>query len=328
LSIFTTVICVVLWGIVTSLLSPSIARWMGQPALQPWLFWLPVPLMMMGLMQTFVGWLNFHKRYHAISGGRVVQATLASAINIAGGVWKSGSVGLLLGYMVGQIFAVLYFWQKTKLFWCDLRDANILKLARRYIDYPLYSAPAALLDVASSYAVIFIIGKFYSTEILGQFSLAHRLLLVPMVLVGGGVAQVFFQHVVECRKHGYSLPLFAILIIVAPTMFAFAFGETWRTAGEYARIVAFGYWIRLAVSPISTIFMAVGRLKTGTFWQVAYFISSYGVLGVAAWIHVSITQFLLLYMLEEITLYCLYFAMAYRVCDHAEMQKVEEKCAE
>lgn len=337
LSLFIIMISAALWGGGMAVFSPTIALVMGQPALQPWLIWLPLLLMMMGVMQTFVSWLNFHKRYHDIALGRVAQAIMTSAINIGGGVWQSGVVGLLLGYIIGLVCAALFFWQKAKLHWRDMRGANILELAHRYKDYPLFSAPAALLDVASSYAVIFIIGSFYSAEILGQFFLAHRLLLVPMILVGTGVAQVFFQHAVECRKQGvflypilinttgrlllYSFPLFVLFVILAPTLFAFALGETWRTAGEYARIVAFGYWVRLAVSPVSTIFLALDRLKTGTLWQVAYFVASYGVLGTAAWLQVPVTQFLLLYMVEEIALYLLCFFMAYRACNQDQGQK-------
>jgi O-antigen/teichoic acid export membrane protein len=337
LSLFAIAVSAVLWGVVMAFFSPTISSVMGQPALQPWLIWLPLPLMMMGVVQTFSSWLNFHKRYRDIAIGRVAQATMTAAINIGGGVWKSGAVGLLLGYVAGLACAALYFWRKASLRWRDMREANIPELARRYADYPLFSAPAALLDVASSYAVIFIIGSFYSAEILGQFFLAHRLLLVPMILVGAGVAQVFFQHAVECRNRGvslrpilintsrklllYSFPLFVLFVIFAPTLFAFALGETWRTAGEFARIVAFGYWVRLAVSPVSTVFLALDRLKTGTLWQVAYFVASYGVLGAAAWLHVPITQFLLLYMVEEFMLYSLYFVMAYRACDQTQLSK-------
>lgn len=337
LSLVAIAVSAILWGVLAAFFSPAVSGVMGQPALQPWLIWLPLPLMMMGMVQTFSSWLNFHKRYRDIAIGRVAQATMTAAINIGGGVWKSGAAGLLLGYMAGLTCAALYFWQKTKLHWRDVREANIPDLARRYAEYPLYSAPAALLDVASSYAVIFIIGSFYSAEILGQFFLAHRLLLVPMILVGAGVAQVFFQHAVECRSRGdslrpilintsrklllYSFPLFVLFVIFAPTLFAFALGETWRTAGEFARIVAFGYWMRLAVSPVSTVFLALNRLKTGTLWQVAYFVTSYGVLGVAAWFQVSISQFLLLYMAVEFMLYAAYFVMALRVCDQPELQK-------
>lgn len=318
-------------GIVSVVLSQPIANLMGLPELGAWMFWVAVPVFATGVMQILSNRLNWQKSYANIASARVIQNGSNAVTSLALGVTKTGGGGMLIGHVAGLWFADLYFLKKTRVNFQAFNQKEILVLAKQYLHYPMYSAPAALLDIASMYACIFILGRFYSKDILGQFSLTHRLLLVPMVFVGAAVAQTFYQRAAECYREGgdlrsllwatskklltYSLPLFALFVALAPAVFGFAFGASWHEAGDYARWVALAYWIRLGVSPISTIFMVVHRVKVGTLWQITYFCSSFTVLGLAAWVGLPIIQFLLLYAIHEAILYALYFWMALKVCN-------------
>lgn len=320
-------------GVGSALFSQPIAGLMGLPELGAWMFWLAVPVFATGVMQILSNRLNWQKSYAHIARGRVIQNGSTAATSLGLGVIKLGG-GMLMGHVVGLWCVVLYFLKKSKVDFRAFDRKEILLLARRYLHYPMYSAPAALLDIASMYACIFILGHFYSKDILGQFSLTHRLLLVPMVFVGAAVAQTFFRRAAECYRQGddlrsllwatskklliYSLPLFAMFALLAPALFGLIFGSSWHEAGEYARWLALAYWVRLGVSPISTIFMVVHRVKVGTLWQIIYFCSSFTVLSLAAWAGMQIMPFLLLYAVHEVLLYGLYFWMALKVCDSSK----------
>jgi O-antigen/teichoic acid export membrane protein len=323
----------VLLGVGAAVLSQPIASLMGLPELGAWLCWLAVPVFATGVTQILSNRLNWQKSYSQIARGRVMQNGSAAITGLGLGVNKLGG-GMLIGYIAGLWCAVLYFLKKTRLDLHSFDRKEISALAKQYRHYPMYSAPAAVLDIASMYACIFILGRFYSQDILGQFSLTHRLLLVPMVFVGAAVAQTFFQRAAECYREGddlrsllwatskklllYSLPLFAMFALLAPALLGLVFGAGWHEAGEYARWVALAYWVRLGVSPISTIFMVVHRVKVGTLWQIIYFCSSFTVLGFAAWTSLPIMQFLFLYAIHEAALYGLYFWMALKVCGSSQ----------
>jgi O-antigen/teichoic acid export membrane protein len=157
-----------------------------------------------------------------------------------------------------------------------------------------------------------------------------------MVFVGTAVSQTFFQKAAETYRQGaslryllintskklflYSMPVFLTIMIFAPDIFALGFGKNWRDAGNYASWVALAYWVRFSVSPVSTIFIVVNKLKVGTLWQIIYFFSSFVVLGIAAVMAVPIRAFFFIYAVHEIIIYTVYFLMAYRVCDSGKLE--------
>ena len=58
-----------------------------------------------------------------------------------------------------------------------------------------------------------------------------------------------------------ALPIFGILYIVIPGLFAFVFGEEWRVAGEYSRILIPYLFMNFLISPISSIPIILNKQK-------------------------------------------------------------------
>ena len=337
LGLFTSVITVLL--IFTS---ADIVSLMNVPDLEGWMPWIGAPIFGLGLLNTFMNRLTWQKKFNDISRGRVVQYSANTIVSLVGG-WalKAQGVGMLWGYVLGIAFSVGFLFYKINLnLYNSFNYKKIKSLLKRFIHYPFFATPAAILDVASMYACIFILGKFYPTEVLGQFSLTHRLLLIPMVLVGDAVARIFFQRATELvRQDGdlrallwntskklliYSAPFFIGLAILAPFLFKTIFGSAWVDSGMYARWIIPAYWLRLAVSPISTIFMVTHKIRLGSLWQFFYFCTSYSVLGAAAFLDLPVTVFLLVYAVHEMVLYGLYFLMANRACLNNSNLKIVE----
>lgn len=80
---------------------------------------------------------------------------------------------------------------------------------------------------------------FFSPTAAGLYALAHRVLTLPMSLVGGAVGQVFFSNAAEAHRRGHlgqlvnhlhsklvhiGLPPALILFLLGPELFAFVFG--------------------------------------------------------------------------------------------------------
>ncbi|RYZ85520.1 MAG: hypothetical protein EOP04_15795 [Proteobacteria bacterium] len=318
------------------LFAEPVAELLGHTSLVNEIRWIFIPLLATGMIQSYSLYLNWASKFGKISIGRVTQNLTTSATSLTLGA-KGFAGGLIWAQISGLMLSSIFFWKSSKLKG-DLPSWAQLKVtAKKYSQYPIFSAPAALLDTASMSACIFVLGRFYPQDVLGQFSLTHRLLLVPMVLIGTSVGQAFFQHAATNYREGakllpllsqtsrklllYSLPGFIVAFALAPDFFALVFGQSWRTAGEYTRIVAAGYWIRLAVSPVSSVFMVVHRVKVGTFWQVSYFCTSFIVLGSGAALQLPIKSFLILYTAHEVVMYGFFYWLARRVC----IQQKEER---
>ena len=64
------------------------------------------------------------------------------------------------------------------------------------------------------------------------------------------------------------IPIFGILFFIVEDLFAFVFGEVWRVAGEYAKIIMPLILIRFIAMPLSLTYIALERQKLALFMQI------------------------------------------------------------
>ncbi|WDZ96604.1 oligosaccharide flippase family protein [Herbaspirillum sp. WKF16] len=338
LSALVTLIGSVLIGCVTFAGADHIARFLGKSTLEPWVKWSALPIFATGIMQIYAIYFAREKKYPSLVRGRVLQSVATGLIGVVIGLGHYGFVGLLAGYVLGLVAAGIYFFRTLRWTMQGVSRLRLRVLLVRYRQYPLFSAPAALLDTATQSVVVFMLSRFYSSDTLGYYSQSHRLLIIPLALIGASVAQAFFQHASEQRRQKqplltllnqtslklliYSIPCFVLFVLLAPFMFELVLGKGWSTAGEYGRVVAVAYLVRLAVSPVSSVFLVVERVRVGALWQLIYFCCSFTVLTLVAWLRVPVKTFLIVYAVHEVILYGLYFAFARYVCKADDMKRL------
>ena len=125
---------------------------------------------------------------------------------------------------------------------------------------------------------IFILTAFFSSTIVGYYSIGLSVLQLPMNFIGSAIAQVFFQRISEASNQNVGeaskvvesileklvvIGLFPILLIavVGEELFTVILGAAWSEAGLYAQILAFPILIRFIFSPISTLFTVQRKLR-------------------------------------------------------------------
>jgi O-antigen/teichoic acid export membrane protein len=101
---------------------------------------------------------------------------------------------------------------------------------------------------------------------------------MPMGVVGGSIAQVFFPQAAEARRSGnldrLTLEMFQRLLaigfvpillitVVAPDLFAIIFGARWWIAGEYVRWLSLWLLFVFISSPLSNIYSVLERQREG-----------------------------------------------------------------
>ncbi|WP_449373489.1 oligosaccharide flippase family protein [Arthrobacter psychrolactophilus] len=126
----------------------------------------------------------------ALQSGGTGLAQLGLALAKIGGVG-----GLILGTIAGQTAAFLVLRHKARDVRVDLEESNetVANLLKRYRRMPLLNGPNALVDAVRTNGINIIIGIVYSGALLGQFFMAWKLLQLPLALINGALAQVFFQ---------------------------------------------------------------------------------------------------------------------------------------
>jgi len=242
--------------------------------------------------------------------------SLALAIPSNGLVNASITASLLAG-VVGLIYLFIFFRFRSV--------SNILVLAKKYIEYPLFLAPTSLLDtMALSLPVLFISGS-YGVDTVGYYTQIQRLLGAPIILLGVVAAQLFSKQCGELFRSERrskkllwktigllstaSLTLFFFSLLFGQTIFQYILGEAWKVDNRFLILALIPCLVRSTISPISYIFIAYQKIKYLVIWQVGYFIFTYGVLYYAA-STMQFENFLITYIILDVTMYLIYLILA------------------
>jgi O-antigen/teichoic acid export membrane protein len=241
----------------------------------------------------------------------------------------------------GALFAVLPMIPGINLVWGlvlsfvpgAVRSAGVLRgqpwgrvreAAWKFRRFPLYSLPGAMLDVAGTSAVIWIVTGAYGMGTAGQYSQVARLLGGPLFLVGAALFQVLLRTSSEHVRAGRGLqPLvsstawrllgMAFLVVLLTALFGerllgLLLGPGWRVDTLFLVLIVSAAAIRAAVSPLSSVLVATGRLGPLTAWQATYCVTS---LVALPWLagRAKFETFLWIFVGHEALLYGTYFLL-------------------
>ena len=266
----------------------QIVKLLGSPEIANWLYFIPITILLTGIYQSFNFYLTRKKFYKQIATNRVIQNSITGSTNIGMGIIGFGSAGLILGGVLGQFVSTLILanivWKKNKKKIEQIKKIKIYALSKRYIKLPKYNLPNALIDGFRLAGINILIAKFFTTSILGQFSLAWKMLQVPMALIGSSLSQVFFQKISSSKKSDLhlivkkfifkslfiSVPIFLLIYIYSVDIFIIIFGEKWKLAGEAASVMTPWLFLNFLTSPLSTIFITINKQEVLLIFSIVF----------------------------------------------------------
>ena len=144
---------------------------------------------------------------------------------------------------------------------------EVLAIAKKHIRQPLLSAPAIFANSFSYSLITMMINGLYGEAITGYYSLSVTLLGLPITLISGNMSKVYMRDAsTEYEQTGrfmkafkknffvlfaLSIPMFLLMYFVAPPLTAALFGEKWRMAGEYIKILSVMFTFRFITTALS-----------------------------------------------------------------------------
>lgn len=287
------------------------------------LYFIPLTLLLMGLLQGSTYYLNRHKKIGVLSKSKIFQSISNGTISIVSGVMNFGAIGLVVANIVGVFTSQVYQRVKGvrgKEFEVDRE--RMTRNLKKHKQYPLVNAPSTFFDNLAVQAPVFILLKFFSESVVGFYSLTVRVIGMPLGLISTSISQVFFSQVSELHRNNKSyrhiiiklakyLALVGLIPVIllslcGPTLFAGVFGENWYVAGEYARILAIGYYFKFVVSPLSMVFFINQKVKLLSIIQTTRALTTSIVLIVFA-ANFDVEIVFLAYTMHEVIFYLVYF---------------------
>jgi O-antigen/teichoic acid export membrane protein len=241
-------------------------------------------------MQTTLAYATSRNAFGKAAKAKIVAASGIAAAQVglllAGADGTALLAGQLLGLAAGLVAATLLL-DPPRPRLAMVPDAAQRHYLRRHQAFWRFSLPSNLLNVLVGQLPLFMIGARHGALAAGLYALTQRVLSAPVALLASSVLEVFKrQSVLDFQAHGncseaYNYTFKAlvllgvgpsiVLYLFSPQLFAWVFGESWRPAGELARILAPLYFLNFIASPLSYVFFVAGKQKLDLVWQLALF---------------------------------------------------------
>lgn len=262
--------------------APEIATFLNADELSPWLLYSPVVVWTYGMSIPCLFWLTRRKRFKDISTSEVITAgTTASSQILLGTVFKTDSPGLIIGNMLGRL---AYFGTMTFASFRQYRAVRPLDfsfrelggLLARYKNFPIYNLSANFLNAGARELPVLILGAFFAPSVVGLYSLANRLVTVPLTLIVTSTQRVFLPKAKEAlgrnRLDQVSIALLKrlallgiapalMLIVAAPELITVVLGDKWADAGSYVQFAAIWGVLAFLSNPYTEFFYVLERLR-------------------------------------------------------------------
>ncbi|PCH93469.1 MAG: hypothetical protein COB85_06975 [Bacteroidetes bacterium] len=262
--------------------SRTIVNIIQLPLLEPYLYFIPISVLLSGSYQVLNYWQIRNKEYGSVSAASVTSSVLNNGTKISiGFMGILGPLGLILGSLAGQISSVLVLLKQSfsSLFKKGKTDMSnkMRQNAIRYKNFPLVSMPHAFTDAVRELIIISLILYYFGGVTMGIYAFVVRILKLPIGMIGTSMSQVFFQEASEKYANGedviplikrtllplikIGLPVLVLFMYFADDLITMAFSEKWVAAGIYARILAPWLFFNFLISPITQVPNIVGKQR-------------------------------------------------------------------
>ena len=276
-----------------------------------WLYFVPITVFFTGTYNVLNYFYNRHKLYKDVANATIFKSIVLAIMQLSIGALKGGVLGLIGGQLVSQIFINVKLFKQlaqNKFTLKKISKNKMLALAKRYKDFPKFSMPAALANALSYHLTNILISSFYTILNLGFYSLTQKVLGIPSALIGNSIGQVYFQQAtIERQDVGHAInsfkttlkklfliscSFFLILFFVVEDLFALVFGEEWRVAGIYTKILIPMFCVSFISAPLSITMTVFEKQINSLMVNMILIVSSMGVILLCYYTHSSFENFL------------------------------------
>jgi len=248
---------------------------LGNEKISPWLYFIPVSILLNGAYQSYYYWMNKNRRYKQMS---ISKITRTSTTSIAAIILNFFPLGLLFAQLLGRLSSTLYLliYAKKKYpirFFTE--NHNINTVAIKYKQFPLYDIPTSLISSSTQNLPNILFNTIFSAISGGYYYLANRVIGLPITLVSRAFLDIFKQQAAEeysevgnskkafMRTFKIMLLLgfipFTIFFIYSEEIFSIVLGKEWYIAGTYAKILIPMVFLRFLAGPVSFMFYIANK---------------------------------------------------------------------
>lgn len=198
------------------------------------------------------------------------------------------------------------------------------------MNFPKFSMLAELVNSLSYNLLTILISLFFTTKVLGYYSLVFKILSLPASLIGNSISQVYYQEasnelrrdnkITNSFNHVFlklliSVPIFSLIYFIIEDLFTIVFGLNWQLAGIYAKILIPLFLVRFISSALSNTLSVLEKQKQSLVINTLLLISSISIILLSNYLKYSFIHFLEIFtfvMSLEYLLFLFYYFLLSR----------------
>lgn len=290
--------------VILLLITPLVTSFYKQPLLNTLIPLIGLNLLISGLGRQYKTIEQKHLLFNIISLIDIIGALLSLGLSVVLAVFDYGVFALVYSVIFQALFSNVCY------FIIGIRKYGLLfhfkfKETKEFLKIGMYQVGSQVINYFNRDLDILIIGKFFSTDILGGYSLAKQLVFRPVQVINPVVVKVaapalaLMQKNIQELKSGYlrlvnivasiNIPVYLGLIVLAPWVVKIMYGGGFDEIVVLVRVLSVYMMFRSIGNPVGSLVVATGRTDLEFLWNFItlfivpvfiYFGSLYGILGV------------------------------------------------
>jgi len=262
---------------------------------------IPLGTLLFGLISVFQTYFEKQSRFRVTSSVAVIDASSKVGIQyFLSSIFPL--LGMVLGYISALIINISYYVIKSRKLFSQIlistskKDLNFV--AKKYDKFPKYFTWSNVIDSASQNVCSLVFPFLFSLSILGNFSLAYKIVRLPALLISMATRRAYYPKANELftnnkskfitfyKKGSLALFFIAILPVLcfhffAEDIFNFFFDPNWLPAAKYAKIILWYVFANFCNSLAHENMIIFGLQKRFLFLEIIWFLLSLGLIYIA-----------------------------------------------
>ena len=248
-------------------------------SLRTWTYTIPSGVILMSLFhQILYNWLLYNQKFSYISSAKILfgfsnailPIILYKIANLKGFFYlvASHQIGLSLGTISILLLLLRKITFKNFITFFIFKTRDLVHILKKYKKYVLFSSPSTLMNTISIWIPVIFIWIFFDAKYASLFFLSHRIVNLPMMVLGHAIGKIFYsrasidieegvlkQNIVKYFKILFHIAFLCLIVclFLAPNLFSFIYGSDWSESGKIVQILSPWLFFTLLASPISTI---------------------------------------------------------------------------
>lgn len=284
---------------VTLLFRGLFSRFVATPALDPYLWYLPLMAVLIGCEQTASYWLTRTGDFTTQGISRLLKSGFSVALPLGFAVLVEARLDyLIIGTVLGQLAGTLV--QLRRNMWPTAEQAGgapllsrLRSAMREYKSYPLYVAPYAFVGQFAKRLVYFLLASHAGASAVGYFAMAMQITYLPVGFVSGALNQAFYRRASQHSDLRELEPLvvkvlhlqvvlatapFALLVLHAPFVLRVVLGPGWDETAHYLMWLAPASLLAFVSGWLDRMLDKLGQQRLAVILQLCYDALSLGLL--------------------------------------------------